>query len=72
VKSIQRVVKNGSSAQVTIIRQFLFRMNLVPGDFVQVDETGDGGLVIRPWKNQDNAPRVSPGLLPPDSPLVRA
>lgn len=61
--SIQRVVKNGSSAQVTLIRPFLFRLGLVPGDFVQVTETDDGALIVRPWKNTENAPRVSPGVV---------
>lgn len=72
MKSVQKVVLNGRSAQVTIIRAMLFALNLKPGDLVECENTEDGVLHIRPWKNTSTAPHMHPSLQPPDSPLVRA
>lgn len=68
MKSIQKVVLNGRSAQVTIIRQFLFAMNLRPGDLVECETTETGELHIRPFRNTDT-PRMHPAVAPAASPL---
>ena len=70
MKAIQRVVKNGSSAQVTLIRAILFELDLRPGDFVEVVTPGDGTVTIRPWKNSEFAGRRSPGVVAESAPAV--
>jgi antitoxin component of MazEF toxin-antitoxin module len=64
VKAIQKIVRNGNSAQITIARSMLFKMNLRPGDLVEVRCDDDGEMHIRPWMNREYTKQASTGVLP--------
>lgn len=49
---------------VTLPRQLMFKLNLLPGDFVEIESLPDGSARIRPWETRDNATRQSPGVIP--------
>lgn len=70
MKAIQKIVKNGSSAQVTIIRDFLLQMGLRPGDYVEVELDDHKELRIRGWINRDNGRGRGPGIIGAEAPQV--
>ena len=70
MKAIQKIVKNGNSAQVTVPRQMLFALDLRLGDFVEIAITPEGELHIRPWRNPENVAHHSPGIIAPAAPAV--
>lgn len=63
VRAIQKVVKNGSSAQITLIRPLLYALKLLPGDQVEVWTTDDGVAHFRPWISTNALDGRSPGLM---------
>lgn len=64
MKWIQKVVVNGSSAQVTIPRALLFRLKTRPGRFVEITHDDDAeSFSVRVWEEQENGTRRSPGLI---------
>jgi antitoxin component of MazEF toxin-antitoxin module len=69
VKWVQKLVKNGNSAQVTLPRLLLHNAGLVLGDFVELEHLGDGVCLIRKsvLTHTTRASR-SPGAIP-SSPL---
>lgn len=70
MRAVQKVVLNGRSAQVTIIRGILFELDLRPGDLVDVWTTDDGVMHVRPFKSRDAAARMHPAIEPPAAPAV--
>lgn len=50
-RAVQKIVKNGRSAQVTLTRPALYVMQLLPGDDVEVWVTEDGIGHFRPWES---------------------
>lgn len=63
LKAVQRIVKNGTSCQVTIPRPILFALEWKPGDFVELNLTEDGTLFIREFRNREYVGIKSPGLV---------
>lgn len=68
-RSIQKVVLNGNSAQVTIVRWMLPELGLRPGDPIEC-WVEDGVFHLRSWKNRETAPGQHPVTIDTDSPLV--
>lgn len=64
LRAIQKIVKQGNSAMVTIPRQLLFAMGLLPGEFVELAQLEDNSVRIRPWRTDENITRQSPGVIP--------
>jgi antitoxin component of MazEF toxin-antitoxin module len=63
VQAIQKIVKNGSSWQITLPRPLLFALNLVPGEFVKVWTTDDGVAHFKKFSTDDQVSRLSPGII---------
>jgi AbrB family looped-hinge helix DNA binding protein len=70
VKAIQKIVLNGNSAQITIPRPILFKLNLRPGELVEVSENDDGIMRVRPFIARDDISTKSPGVISPPAPVV--
>jgi antitoxin component of MazEF toxin-antitoxin module len=69
-RAIQKVYLNGTSLVVAIPRWLLHRLQLRPGDFVQVRDDDHGSMIVTPWINRENAPGKGPGRLAPEAPEV--
>lgn len=70
---IQKIVMNGQSAQVTIPRALMFRLNVRPGEFVEVTHEDDADHYrVRIWSLRENAQSHSPGLVPDRPEKLRA
>lgn len=63
MRAIQKIVRNGNSAQITIPRPLLFEMGLRPGDLIELTHDGSGCATIRPWINREYANTHSPGVI---------
>lgn len=68
MKAVQKIVRNGNSAQITIPRQLLFELGLRPGDLIELSSDGSGLVSFRAWANREYANTRSPGVMP-DVPL---
>jgi len=68
VKAVQKIVRNGNSAQITIPRALLFELGLRPGDLIEVFHDGSGIATLRAWANREYVNKRSPGVMP-DAPL---
>lgn len=69
---IQKVVQNGSSAQMTIPRALMSRLQLRPGRFIELVHEDDSiTFSVREWAERDNATLRSPGLIVPPPELPR-
>lgn len=68
---IQKVCKNGSSANITLTRAVLKRFRVRPGDFVQVLLHDDDTVTVRPWIKPGTTQLRSPGqmLREPSTPI---
>lgn len=71
LEAVQKIVRQGNSAMVTIPRQVLRALDVRPGDFVQLIEQAPGVFLLRSWANKENAARLSPGVLNERLPLER-
>lgn len=61
---IQKVVVNGSSAQVTVPRALMKRLKLRPGRFVEIVHRDDSAtFTVREWADRVSDSRQSPGLV---------
>lgn len=62
---IQKIVVNGRSAQVTIPRGLLFRLDVRPGEFIELTHNdNEDSFLVRVWRVRENAQLQSPGLIP--------
>lgn len=69
---IQKIVQNGTSAQVTIPRALMNRLRLRPGRFVEIVHDEESvSFAVREWADRDNATLRSPGLITPAPELPR-
>lgn len=62
-RAIQRIIRHGASAQVTIPRPFLYKLDLVFGDHIVLEEVGDGTLLLRKFREEQNVARHAPGIV---------
>lgn len=69
MKAIQKIVKQGNSAMVTIPRPMMLRLNWLPGELVVCEIGDDGVLTLRPWRSEQIAQGQSPGVIR-ESPLA--
>jgi antitoxin component of MazEF toxin-antitoxin module len=64
VRGIQKVLKHGSSAAVTIPRPFLYHLGWIIGQGVMLELLEDGqGLLVRLPKLEDLGPTAAPRLV---------
>ncbi len=70
MKALQRIIRHGNSAQVTIPRPILFKLDLMFGDHILLTENGDGTMTLRKWNTRDDITRTSPGMIDPNAPPV--
>ena len=66
VEFIQKVCKNGSSANVTLNRTIMRRLHVRPGDFLQVMLGDDDVVRIQRWIKPGTTQLRSPGLMLPE------
>ena len=72
MRALQKLVRNGSSTQVTIARPMLIALGWIPGDAVIVEMTIDGRLVISKHDvSRRTDVRVGNSVMLPDSPTPR-
>lgn len=63
-KALQKIVKNGTSWQITLPRKLMFSMELLPGDPILVWTTDDGVAHFKAYRTDVTIEGRSPGLLP--------
>lgn len=69
---VQKIVMNGSSAQVTICRELMYRLDLRPGFFVEIThEDGSDTFSVREWATRENRGTRTIGKIV-DHPAVRS
>lgn len=71
LKFVQKIVLNGSSSQVTIPRALMHKLELRPGELLEVSETEDGGIFIRPFQVPETRGIRSPGRVVEHVPTVK-
>lgn len=63
MKALQKVLRHGHSAVVTIPRPLLFKCDLLFGDFVALHDNPDGTITLTKWHRGDDVSRQSPGVI---------
>lgn len=61
-RAVQRIFRHGSSACLTIPRAILYKLDLIFGDHVVLEELGDGTLLLRKFR-EEKLSRSSPGMV---------
>lgn len=64
MKAIQKIVRQGNSAMVSIPRPIMFATNLLPGELVIWTVLEDRTLHLRPWRDHEFAQNTVPRVLP--------
>lgn len=62
---IQKVVRQGNSAHITLPRRLLFKLGVLFGEFLEITEVDDGVFQLRSAFNEGGRGVQSPGLIPP-------
>lgn len=53
-KAFRKIARHGNSAMVAIPREMLFHVGVMFGDYVWMETTEDGAIVIRNGENRTN------------------
>jgi antitoxin component of MazEF toxin-antitoxin module len=65
VKWVHKICLNGDSASINLPRKLMFRLDLRPGEFVELTHDDDSETFsVRPWGVRENGTRRSPGQIP--------
>lgn len=63
VKAIQKIVRQGNSAMVTIPRQLMFAAGLLPGALVVWELLEDRTLTLHEWRDNTVQQNTTPGII---------
>lgn len=72
MRALQKLVRNGSSTQMTIPRPLLIHLGWMPGEPMVIELLEDNSLRIRRPVAQDFAPLRMPRITLPDPSEVKA
>lgn len=69
---IHKIVISGTSAQINIPRELLFRMKARPGEFVELTHDDDANVFsVRLWATKENGTHRGPGKIVEDPVVTR-
>jgi antitoxin component of MazEF toxin-antitoxin module len=64
MKAVQKIVRQGNSAMVSIPRPLMFATDMLPGELVIWTLLEDKTLHLRPWRDHEFAQNRTPGIRP--------
>jgi antitoxin component of MazEF toxin-antitoxin module len=70
MRSLQKLIRNGNSTQVTIPRPVLVTLGWLPGQAVILELLEDGNILLRMPREVDFAPKGKPRLVMDPAPAV--